>query len=364
MLEQVRTLTREYDMLPPGGTVLCAVSGGADSMCLLHLLWQLGEAEGFQVAAAHYNHNLRGAESTRDEDFVRQQCQKWHIPLAVGSGDVAGQAARQGTGVEETARAMRYDFLQQAAAEMGACRIATAHNADDNAETLLLHLVRGSGLQGLTGIPPRRGDIVRPLLTVPRAEIVSYLETHGIAFVEDSSNADSRYTRNYLRHQVMPLLRACNPRLTEHLGQTIRHLRQDNDYLNAQAYQACQAARWAEDDLVIEAGIVAALSDAVAPRAVRRLLEMTGDGDTGCSAAHLDAVVELCRGEDPSAVVFLPRGRLAQRIYRELLITTQSDPDTFSPVALNLEGTTGRRWSVPGRQGIPSACPTAPGTSG
>ena len=235
MLERVTSLTREYDMLPAGGTVLCAVSGGADSICMLHLLRALGERDGFQVAAAHFNHRLRGAESDRDEAFVRRQCEQWSIPLTVGAGDVAGQAARLGTGVEETARAMRYRFLQATAEKVGACRIATAHNADDNAETLLLHLVRGTGLQGLTGIPPRRGEIVRPLLNVTREEITAYLAQRGIDYVEDSSNADEGYTRNYLRRQVMPLLRACNPRLSEHMGQTIRYLRQDNDYLNAQA---------------------------------------------------------------------------------------------------------------------------------
>ena len=355
MLEQVRALTREYDMLPPGGVVLCAVSGGADSMCMLHLLQNMAEAGGFQVVAAHFNHCLRGAESDRDEAFVRRQCGQWHIPLTVGSGDVAAQAARQGAGLEETARVMRYDFLRKAAEQAGACRIATAHNADDNAETLLLHLIRGTGLQGLTGIPPRRGEIVRPLLTVPRAEITAYLEQWGIECVEDSTNADESYTRNFLRRQVMPLLRACNPRLTEHMGQTIRYLRGDNDYLNAQAYQACQAARWAEDDLVIEAQVIAALPNAVAPRAVRRLLEMMGDGETGCSAAHLNAVVDLCRGDDPSAVVFLPHGRLAQRIYKELLLTTQTDPGTFSPTVLNLNGETlAAGWVITCR---PATCP-------
>ena len=358
MLERVAALTREYDMLPAGGTVLCAVSGGADSICMLHLLRSLGERDGFQVAAAHFNHRLRGEESDRDEAFVRRQCEQWSIPLTVGAGDVAGQAARLGAGVEETARAMRYRFLRATAEKVGACRIATAHNADDNAETLLLHLVRGTGLQGLTGIPPRRGEIVRPLLNVTREEIIAYLAQRGIDFVEDSSNADEGYTRNYLRRQVMPLLRACNPRLSEHMGQTIRSLRQDNDYLNAQAYQACQAARWAEDDLVVEAAIIAALPNAVAPRAVRRLLEMMGDGEADCSAAHLNAVVELCRGEDPSAVVFLPHGRLAQRVYKELLLTTQSDPATFAPVPLQLEGETAAAdWVITCR---PVTCPQTP----
>ena len=308
MLETIKALTTEYDMLPRGGTVLCAVSGGADSMCLLHLLHTWAGEGGFRVAAAHYNHNLRGAESDRDAAFVAEWCAGQDIPCVIGAGDVAHEARARGLGVEETARQMRYEFLRGAADAMGCGRIATAHSADDNLETLLLHLVRGAGLHGLAGIPPRRGVVVRPLLTTSRAEIVAYLEANGVAHVEDSSNTDEGYARNRIRRQVVPVLRQLNPRLTESAAETMGYLRTDNDYLNAQAAAACQNARWAEDDLVIEARYIAQLPAAIAPRAVRRLLEMMGDGSTNCSAAHLKAVVELARGDDPSAVVFLPGG--------------------------------------------------------
>ena len=168
-------------------------------------------------------------------------------------------------GVEETARQMRYEFLRGAADAMGCGRIATAHSADDNLETLLLHLVRGAGLHGLAGIPPRRGVVVRPLLTTSRAEIVAYLEANGVAHVEDSSNTDEGYARNRIRRQVVPVLRQLNPRLTESAAETMGYLRTDNDYLNAQAAAACQNARWAEDDLVIEARYIAQLPAAIAP---------------------------------------------------------------------------------------------------
>lgn len=394
MLQAVRDLTREYDMLPAGGRVLCALSGGADSMCLAHLLLSLSDEGGFTVAAAHYNHRLRGTESDRDEAFVRAWCAEHGVPLLVGSGDVGGEAKRLGRGVEETARRLRYAFLRAAAEELGCVRIATAHNADDNAETLLLHLIRGSGLQGLTGIAPRRGEVVRPLLTVTRAQIEAYAAEHSLPYVEDSTNADTAYTRNKLRHTVMPLLRELNPRLTESLSDTARYLRVDNDFLNAQAAAICRNARWAEDNIVIEAHFIASAPNAVAPRAARRLLEMMGDGDIGstepssrgdndeternpegplgpegfcadgevialaarrakrdtnCSAAHLNAIVDLCRGEDPSAVCFLPNNLLAQRVYRELLLTTREDaPGPFEPVALR-EGENpipGTDWTV------------------
>ena len=359
MLETVKALTTEYDMLPRGGKVLCAVSGGADSICLLHLLHSLSAEGGFQVAAAHYHHGMRGEAADADAAFVETFCKERDIPCVVEKGDVYGEARRRGLGVEETGRLLRYEFLHRTAEQLGCSRIATAHNADDNLETLLLHLTRGAGLHGLAGIPPRRGELVRPLLTTPRANIEAYLEEHHLDHVEDCTNADDSYARNKLRHQVIPVLRELNPRLTERSVETMGYLRADNDYLNAQAALACSHARWAEDDLVIEARYIAELPAAIAPRAARRLLEMTGDGNTDCSAAHLKAVVDLAVGDDPSAVAFLPNGRLAQRVYRELLITTQEESPPLVPCPLNTDGETapeGSPWRCACRAVI---CPPA-----
>jgi tRNA(Ile)-lysidine synthase len=341
MLDKVRALALEYDMLPAGARILCAVSGGTDSMCLLHLLHTLGEQEGFTVYAAHFNHRLRGEESERDAAFVADWCARTGIDCRVEEADVAGAAARQGRGVEETARELRYAFLRRTAQALACERIATAHSADDNLETLLLHLVRGAGLHGLAGIPPRRGEIVRPLLGVTRQEIEDYLAQNRIPHMEDSTNTDEAYTRNRLRRQVIPVLKQLNPRVVESGVLTMKYLRADDDYLNAQAARACLSARWAGEDLVIEAADIAQLPAAIAPRAVRHLLEQMGDGQVNCSAAHLNGVVDLARSEDPSAVFFLPDGRMAQRVYRQLLFTTRGDPlPPLSAVPLVLDGET------------------------
>lgn len=180
-------LAARYHMLPPGSRVLCAVSGGADSMCLLHLLWSGRGGLGIEVAAAHYEHGLRGEESQRDAEFVERFCREREIACLVEHGDAADYGRKKHLGIEEAARELRYDFLRRAAAELNCDKIATAHNADDNAETIIFNLCRGGGL-GLGGIPPVRGNIIRPLLGCTRAEIEEYLRENSIPHVEDSSN--------------------------------------------------------------------------------------------------------------------------------------------------------------------------------
>lgn len=325
-MDKLFALSKEYDMLPAGALVLCAVSGGADSMCLLHRLYCMAPEWGFSLACAHFNHNLRGSEALRDEAFVRSWCCEHNILFFGGSADVAAEAARTGRGIEETARVLRYEFLDQTAKLCGASRIATAHTANDNAETLLLHLVRGSGLSGLAGIPPRRGNVVRPLLTTTRAEVEEYCETNGLSWVEDSTNADETYTRNFLRHQVMPLLEQMNPRVVETLSATTDRLRMDNEYLMELAEEAVSKAHVTPEEVEISVCVLNELPQTVAGRAVRRLLERAGGGKN-CTSAHINAVLKLCRSSDPSGKVDLP-GLNVQRVYKELVLSTgHGEPD-------------------------------------
>ncbi len=310
-------LISRYNMLPPGSRVLCAVSGGADSMCLLHLLWSRREELGIALAAAHYEHGLRGEESLRDADFVAGWCREKGIRCVTEHGDVRAYAEQRGMGLEEAARELRYAFLARTAEELCCDRIATAHNADDNAETLLLHLTRGSGGKGLGGIPPVRGAIVRPLLHCTRAEIAAYLEQNAVPHVEDSSNGRDDFARNRLRHQVMPVLRELNPAFAAAAGRTAELLRQDEDCLSRLAADFIEAYYDGESLPLKELG---QLHPAVASRVVRGLCE------SSLEQGHVDAVLALCGGTGFSQLD-LPGLRLRREQGR--LWFTQTEPQTI-----------------------------------
>ena len=282
--------------------VLCAVSGGADSMALLHLLC----SSDCRVTAAHFEHGIRGGESLRDAAFVECFCRERGIPCLVEHGDVPAYAAANGLGPEEAARILRYDFLQRAARSCGATLIATAHTLDDQAETMLFHLARGTGNAGLRGIPARRGNIVRPLLQVSRREIEDYLRENEIPHVEDSTNRDEAYARNMIRRRVVPALLEINPRFPEAAARAARLAARDEDYLLSRAADFLFGFS-PEDGLDAEA--LRALHPAVSSRVLRLLIP-------GLSLLHTERVLAFLDGASP-ALLELPgltlrreRGRL------------------------------------------------------
>ena len=259
-------LEKKLILPPKGARVLCAVSGGADSMCLLALLLQTGA---YELAAAHFEHGIRGEESLRDCAFVESYCRDRGVPCFVGRADVPALAAKSGLGLEEAARKLRYAFLERTAEEEGYDFIATAHSADDNAETVLFHLARGTGPAGLCGIPARRGKIIRPLLALTRAEIEEALAASGTPHVEDSTNQDESYSRNRIRRAVMPVLKELNPAFPEAVARMSRLLRRDEECLDALAEDFI-AGRF--DGESLPAAELLGLHEAVSSRVVRKLL--------------------------------------------------------------------------------------------
>jgi tRNA(Ile)-lysidine synthase len=290
---------KQWNMLPPeGGTVLCAVSGGRDSVCLLHYLRSLAGIH-FRVAAAHFNHQLRPT-AQRDEEFVRDLCGRWGVPLYVGRGDVAGAAAANGWSREEAARYLRYDFLERTAEAIGAERIATAHHLEDQAETVLLHLIRGTGTEGLGGMPPVRGRVVRPLLQTPRDEIETYLEDHALTYVDDETNEEEQFARNRLRLRVWPELEQIHPSPARQIGRAAVILRAENTYLNELAL-----ARLPREGTELPAGDLLSAPEVLRPRMIRLLLARLPAGRKDFGAVHFEAVSELAAS---GGVLDLPGG--------------------------------------------------------
>lgn len=292
--EKLLAFVREQELLPAGSTVVCAVSGGPDSMALLSCLLSLRETLGIRVSAAHFNHCLRGEESDGDEALVRSFCRENGVPLSVGSADVAAERGTES--VETAARRLRYAFLESLPG-----LIATAHTADDNAETVLMALVRGSGLRGLAGIPPKRGRIVRPMLSVTRAEVMEYLTEAGVPYRTDSTNGEDGCRRNRIRRHVIPLLKEENPGLAQTVLRQSRILREEETYLDAAAAEAVCRARdgdgWRCEPLI-------ALPDALLRRALRQIAGMP------LEAVHTDALLRLLRSGAPCGRTELPGGRI------------------------------------------------------
>ncbi len=319
-------------VLPRAGQrVLCAVSGGLDSMCLLHMLEAWCEERGGQAAAAHFNHRLRGAAADRDEEFVREICARWGIPLSVGRGDVGEYAKREGLSMEEAARNLRYAFLRRTAAERKCERLYTAHHAGDNAETVLLNLIRGTGLTGLTGMDWERDGLCRPLLGVTREELEAYAAEWKIPHIEDATNADPEAAaRNLLRLQVMPLLKELNPRAVEHICGTARRLRGVDRSLEQDAAARTAHVEVQEGRVTLSMEALAAAPAAVRPWMLLRLFDLLGVGRKDVGAAHLEALMDLaCRTAwGKEGRLSLPHGVTTRYCRRWLILETRLQPLT------------------------------------
>lgn len=314
--------------------MLCAVSGGVDSMCLLELMTTWGQEQGYTVTAAHFHHQLRGEAADRDERFVRDYCAARGIPFVSGTGDTRALGKSEHLSIEEAARKLRYAFLERAASEHGCARILTAHHADDSAETMLLNLLRGTGLKGLTGIPAVRGRICRPFLEIPRVELERYAEAHGIPHIEDETNQADDAARNVLRHQVLPVLKELNPRSVENMARTAALLREDEAVLDADGARLAALARPVPNGCRLGRSEFSHFCPASQKRAVLELTARLCGHRQDLGSAHVSAVLRLVSSGNERAVVSLPYGVTARFTAGALILEKKSTAPEAVPIAM------------------------------
>lgn len=315
MLNKLQACLNHYKMVENGDQVICAVSGGADSMALLWAMYLLQESLGIRLSAVHFNHHLRGDESDADAAFVKDFCQGYEIPLYMGQQFVtAGKK-----GLEAAARDARYAYFDTLPG-----KIATAHTANDNAETVLMHLVRGTGLKGLGGIAPMRGNLIRPMLNITRQEVLDFLAEYSIPYRQDSSNETDAYLRNRLRHKVIPLLEAENPSLAENLSATAQRLRLDEQAL--------------EENMALTSNITDLRKQppALRSRVLSKLLINWGVKEP--EAQHIQLLEQLVFSPNPSATAYFPGDIRISRKYDVLEKLTHAEP--LQTINLNCPGIT------------------------
>ena len=291
-----------------GTPVLLGFSGGADSTALLHMLCLYGKQTGAPIYAAHVHHGIRGIEADRDEEFCRSVAETLGVKIFVLHADVPALAKQSGESVETTARYVRYEFFDRLMQEHQIPLLVTAHNANDNLETMLFHLARGSGLEGLCGIPVSRscryGTLVRPILGMAKSEILQYCEANGLTYVTDSTNTDMDYMRNRIRSEIIPPLLSINSAAVPHASQLAERLRADQLYLEQAANEFLEKHR-KEHSLNIQA--INGASDAITHRALRTLYrELTHSGVLEHS--HVLALRQLSARAVPHSSVTLPHG--------------------------------------------------------
>jgi tRNA(Ile)-lysidine synthase len=296
LLNRVSQTLRRRIQLPPAARVLAAVSGGADSVALARLLSELAARGALTlVGIAHLNHQLRGADADGDEAFCAALAERLGVPFRAARADVAALAAARGESIEAAARRARYAFLAEAARALGATHVATGHTLDDQAETVLLRLLRGAGSRGLSGIRAKRGSVIRPLLECRRADLRAYLAARGETFRDDASNMDRRIPRNRLRHELLPVIDALAPGGCEALARTATLAADDEEFLLAHAIDVARSIVLTDTNGVqLKRASLAALPPAIGRRVIRAAVERVAPLDAPrLTSRHIEAIWRL-----------------------------------------------------------------------
>lgn len=335
VLGTIKKTIEKYRMLEQGDRIVIGVSGGPDSIMLCHVLHGLKDSYDLALTVAHLNHGVRGAEAARDAQFVEQYARGLALPCVVKNYDVPSYRRRSSSCLQEAARDVRYRFLEEVRKDCQGGKIALGHNADDQAETVMLWLLRGAGLKGLGGMPPvRDGVIIRPLLETTREEIESYLRQKDIAFMVDSSNQKNDYLRNRLRREIFPRLKQhFNPRLVQRLVTTASIISLENRYLDDCAQQALKDILIAQDatSAVISCKGFASVPLVLQLRCLKLILEQLKGNLRRIGSSHLYGLTGIMLSSEPHKILALPDGIRAEKSYRTLTFTSMpADPPPFA----------------------------------
>lgn len=332
MYHRVKKYCKQHKMFERGSKIVVGVSGGPDSVCLLDMLCRMREEEEIQVLAVHIHHGLRGAFADRDEEFTKELCERLRVPYYCFHENVNERAKREKLSEEEAGRLCRYERMEQVRKETDANVIAVAHHENDQAETVLFHLVRGSGLEGLCGILPKRDRIIRPLLCLTREEVLFYLTKRNLSYQIDETNEEMIYTRNKIRNQWIPMFKEVNEEAVSHIGTTARLLQGATEFLK----ETCdkyyiQCVKEEKRKIIIEEEKIKQyhwyMQLEVLRKAFIRILEMKQKKQGGKEEAkkniksiHIESLKELLEGET-GREIHLPKGIVAKKVYQSLQLT-------------------------------------------
>ncbi|MHB9093237.1 MAG: tRNA lysidine(34) synthetase TilS [Eubacteriales bacterium] len=330
MLERVRATIRKYCMFSPGDRVLAGVSGGPESVALVHVLQRLAAELQIEVNIAHLNHCFRGRESAQDAEFVRELAKQLNLPAVIESKDVTRYAREHHLSAQAAAREVRYRFFEDTARELGSSKLATGHNANDQAETVLIHFLRGSGPAGLGGIPPvRDGWIVRPLIDIQRVQIDKYCEENCLAARLDQSNLKTVYTRNKLRLELIPLLeREYNTNLVQTLVRTGEIMREEESFLQdlTSGYWHKTCVLQDKDEVAFNLRLFKELPKMIQIRLIRYAWgQLTGTGHN-LGFVHLTAILNMLTGGETGSMLNLPMGVTFNRSYGQFFLSRALPP--------------------------------------
>ncbi len=319
--EKVLSTIKMQAMIPENSHVVVGLSGGMDSVCLLFVLLSLRSRLRIRVSAVHVNHGLRGEASDADQAFVEELCAKQAVWLKVYAGDVNKLAAESGRSLEEAGRDFRYQCFEQALSEMGADRIAVAHHREDLCETVLMNLCRGAGVRGLASIPAVRGTVIRPLIDVPRSWIETWMRERQQLFCEDLSNADTAYTRNRIRHEILPALEnGVNDEAKRHIAETAKDAALIRSFIESETLRAWpEVAERTQDRIVLNVPGLFRLHEVLQAEIVRQAMESMAGSARDLSRSHIQAVCGLMNRQS-GRHLDLPYGLEALRDHDDIVI--------------------------------------------